>query len=156
MTASSPLAASAIGEQLVTAIAAAAANSESAEFYEELRDGFAKEMVEQYATGTLVLVKPAPVEEGGDPLNPFGGASPRRTTRSAIVTGFPSDKIDGKQILAGDRRVLIDAADFTAATEPAGDDQLEIDGKTHMMVSLQAIPAAGVAVVYIMQARTGG
>jgi hypothetical protein len=148
----SPLATAAIGS-LESALSSAAAGSAAPSFYEELRDGFAKDMVEQFNTGTVVLIKPDQVQ-GADPHNAFSGTS-RRTPRNAIVTGFPVDKISDN-ILASDRRVLIDAADFTTATEPDGSDRLEIDGKLHALVSLQAVPAAGVAVIYIMQARTAG
>lgn len=154
MSGLNPIAAAAIGALETAASQAASSNNEAAQFYIDLRDGFAKETLAQYATGSVVLVKPSQAQ-GADPLNPFSDL-PTRTTRNAVVTGFPTDKIDGDRIQAADRRVLIDAADFTANNRPDGSDEIEIDGVMHAMVSLQAVPAAGVAVIYIMQARTAG
>lgn len=148
----SPLATAAIGS-LESALSSAAAASAAPSFYEELRDGFARDMVAEFNTGTVVLVRPDQVQ-GADPHNAFDGVA-LRTSRSAIVTGFPADKISDN-ILAGDRRVLIDAAGFTNANRPNGSERLEIDGVLHALVSLQAVPAAGVAVIYVMQARTAG
>lgn len=153
MSAFDPLAVSPLGG-LASSLAAAAASGASDEFYTELRDGFAKDIVEQFNTGAVVLIKPSPVQ-GGDPLNPFGGL-PVRTPRNAIVLGFPTDKIDGDRVLASDRRVLIDAADFTTANAPAGDDQVEIDGVLHTLVSMESVPAAGIAVIHMLQCRTAG
>lgn len=156
MSGSAPLASAAIGQIMESIAAAQAVASTSAEFYEELRDGFAKDMVAQFATGAVVLLKPNRAQGPTiNPLNPYSGV-PTRTTRNAIVTGYPTDKIDGERILASDRQVLIDAADFTVSNTPAGDDQVEIDGRVHILQSLKAVPAAGVAVIYIMQARTAG
>lgn len=152
MTGLSPLAAAAIGDLEVLLSASAGAAAEPS-FYEELRDGFAKDMVEQFNTGAVTLIKPDQVQ-GADPHNAFSGTA-TRTARKAIVTGFPVDRIS-ENILASDRRVLIDAAGFTTANQPAGSDRIEIDGQLHALVSIQAVPAAGVAVIYIMQARTAG
>lgn len=146
-----PLATAAIGS-LEAALNSAAASAQGAEFYEELRDGFAKDMVEQFNTGAVVLIKPSQTK-GADPHNAFS-ESPVRTDRFAIVTGFPTAEISAN-ILVSDRRVLIDAAGFTASTRPAGDDSLEIDGLPHELVSVKAVPAAGPAVIYILQARGG-
>lgn len=139
---------------LESALASAAAAGASDGFYVDLRDGFAKDMVAEFKTGDVVLVKPSAVQ-GADRLNAFAGTT-LRTARNAIVMGYPLDKIDGDNILFSDRRVLIDAAGFSASNTPAGDDQVEIDGRLHALVSLQQVPAAGVAVIYVLQARTGG
>lgn len=154
MIGESPLAGAAIAS-LEASLAGGEAAGVEPSFYEELRDGFAKDMVEQFNTGDVVLVKPSQVVVGASPLNPYSGET-TRTPRNAIVTGYPSDQIDDDRILAGDRRVLMDAADFTEANAPAGVDSVEIDGKLHALVSLKAVPAAGVAVIYILQARTAG
>lgn len=153
MTGLSPIAAAALAG-LETALAASAQQSESELFYEELRDGFAKDIVAQFNTGAVVLIKPAAVQ-GENPLNAFAGAA-LRTPRNAVVMGFPTEAITGGRVLFSDRRVLIDASGFNAANTPAGDDEIEIDGKLHAIESLQAVPAAGPAVIYIIQARTGG
>jgi hypothetical protein len=127
--------------------------SAGAEFYEELRDGFAKDMVEQFNTGAVVLIKASAVR-GADPHNAFADEDAAlRTARNAIVTGFPTAEITGA-VLGSDRRVLLDAAGFTTANAPAGDDSIEIDGKLHAIMSLKAVPAAGPPVIYIIQART--
>lgn len=152
MTGFSPIAAAAIGS--FEASLSAAASSESELFYEELRDGFAKDIVAQFNTGEVVLVKPSAVA-GADPLNLFA-AQGLRTARNAVVMGFATEEIKSGRVLFSDRRVLIDAADFTSANTPAGDDMVEIDGKLHTIESLQAVPAAGPVVIYIIQARTGG
>lgn len=149
MTALSPLAAAALGS-LEAALASAAAASEPG-FYEDLRDNFAKDIVAEFNTGAVVLIKPSKVQ-GANPLKAFAGLS-RRTPRNAIVTGYTRADSPEQEIVAGDRRVLIDAADFTTGTAPESDDQVEIDGRVHMLVSLKAVPEAGPAVIYIMQAR---
>lgn len=148
-----PLAGTPLGG-LSIALAAAAASSAGATIYEELRDGFAKDMLAEFNTGAVFLLKPS-TGQGSDRLDAFSEPE-RRTRRNAFVTGFPMDQIDGAKIVHGDRRVLIDAADFTDANRPAGTDHLEIDGTRHTIVSLAQIPAAGTAVIYIAQARTGG
>jgi len=155
MTGFSALAAAGLGDLEAALSAAAAAGVTGAEFYEDLRDGFAKDIVAEFNTGAVVLVKPAAVADDADPHNAFEGTA-IRTARNAIVLGFPTSEIDGARVLFSDRRVLIDAADFTAANAPDGSDNIEIDAKMHAIVSLQAVPAAGPAVIYIIQARTGG
>lgn len=157
MSGFSPIGASVEGDRLIAAVTAAAALGGGANFYEELRDGFAKDIVADFNTGAVVLVKPQALIETEDPLNPYSGAGPAlRTPRNAIVMGFADKDIDGGRIIAGDRRVLIDAADFNDANSPASTDLIEIDGRMHAVVDLAAVPAAGSAVIYIMQARTSG
>lgn len=148
-----PLASAPIGA-LFAALEQAEADAASAVFYEDLRDGFAKDIIADFNTGEVVLVKPGAVTSGADPHNPFAdGDAATRTSRSAIVTGFPVAEIRGS-ILEGDRRVLIDASGFTNATRPGGTDSVEIDGVLHAVISVKAVPAAGPAVLYIIQART--
>lgn len=148
-----PLASSPIGA-LFAALADAEADAAGSGFYEDLRDGFAKDIVADFNTGEVVLIKPGAVTSGADPHNPFAdGDAATRTTRNAIVTGFPVAEIRGS-ILEGDRRVLLDAAGFTDATRPSGTDSVEIDGVLHAVISVQAVPAAGPTVIYIIQART--
>lgn len=157
MSGFAPIGAAAAGDRLIAAIEAAAASSAAPNFYEELRDGFAKEIVADFNTGAVVLLKPAQLADSGDPLNPFSGAGPAlRTPRNAIVLGFADRDIDGQKIMAGDRRVLFDAADFNDANLPATNDSVEIDGRVHAVLSMIAVPAAGSAVIYILQARTAG
>ena len=148
-----PLATAPIGA-LFESLAEAEASDASDGFYEALRDGFAHDMVLEFNTGEVVLIKPTAVRDGVDPHNPFSiDDAALRTPRSAIVTGFPTAEITGA-VLASDRRVLLDASGFTNATRPAGDDSVEIDGVLHAVISVKAVPAAGVAVIYILQART--
>lgn len=149
-----PLAGSALGA-LLSELAETSESAVEPSFYEELRDGFAKDIVEQFNTGAVVLIKATEVQQGADPHNPFASdTAARRTPRNAVVTGFPTAEIKGA-ILESDRRVLIDAAGFTDATRPdASTDSIEIDGTLHAIVSVKAVPAAGPAVVYIIQART--
>lgn len=129
--------------------------AEGAGFYEDLRDGFAKEIIAQYATSPVVLVKRDALATG-DPLAPFADTSAIRYPRNAIVLGYPAERVDDKRIFASDRRVLFDASGLTSVMWPAGGDTLEIDGRDTVIENVKAVPADSIPVIFIVQARTAG
>ena len=70
---------------------------------------------------------------------------------TGVVSDFKDAQVDGEQIKAGDRKVLLAAADLTVV--PAPGDQL-IDGSTTLQVlDSKRIKPGGTDILYTIQAR---
>ncbi len=119
-------------------------------FYAKMQ-ATASKILAKKKTGTVILHRPGVRTETGDPLDPYT-YTPSDVSRNCAVFGFADTLIDGARILAGDRRVVMDAEGLAA--RPSQEDKLEIDNVMHTIVNVKPIPAAGVAAIYIVQART--
>jgi len=139
------------GETIEVASVAASVVSAAQRFYERMQAS-ASRLLAKFATGTVVLRKQIRTETD-DELSPYT-VTETALPRNTVVTGYADRLIDGNMIRIGDRRVVMDAASLAAA--PTTSDQLAIDSVIHAIIDVKPIPAAGVAAVYIVQARTAG
>ena len=123
----------------------------------------ASKLLQKYATGSVIFWTPnVPVLDESDPefdpLNPYTepDASPPATVPvNAAVFGYSDKAMDGERIIAGDRKVLLDAASSAFATvPPKKGDTLIIDDVYHLAIDVQPIPAAGTVALFKVQART--
>lgn len=153
MTAGSPIA----GEPLGSTGAGIASSSGNTDvgavvsgFFGRMR-AMATRLLTKRNTGTVLLVRKTSTDNDDPMANSIGTTE---IARKALVTGFSSKEIDGARILASDRKVLMNADSLSQ--KPAAIDELLIDAERHTIVDVRPIPAAGDAVVYIVQARSLG
>lgn len=109
----------------------------------------AARLLPKFATGTVEIVRRGELETGV-PARPFV-TEEQRYPRHAYVGGFPSDRIDGKAVMASDLRVIF-AAD-SLPIRPTAADAIDIDNARLSVVRVAAVPAAGAPVLYVVQAR---
>lgn len=151
MTGVAPFAANAFGDDgsLITAIETAAASGPG--FYLRMRRTVTR-LLAKFRTGEVKLLV-ATLTETDDVLA-AEAISEQPIPRNCYVGGFSEKFIDGARIIAGDVRIVMDAAGLSKA--PTNEDQVRIDGARHQIVAVHPIPAAGDVCVYIIQARTSG
>lgn len=126
-----------------------------AAFYTRMRDAVAAPLLARYANAVVEIRKFAGSGSySGDPLAPYQTISVDTHRRNALVTGYSNMETDGDSIRAGDRKVLFDASGLTA--RPEKDDGVLIDCSEHTVISVIPKLAAGVVVLYEIQAREGG
>jgi len=120
-------------------------------FYARMQKVAAR-LIAKYATGQVILEQDVRLETE-NPLDPYSITTSVKT-RNAYVGGYSSEKIgaSGGLILAGDRRVVVDATGISNFIKAI--DRLKIDGVYHSIVSSKPVPAAGTVSVYICQCRS--
>lgn len=87
--------------------------------------------------------------------NPASGATVVKSdpvALSAVESEFPSSVVDGTLIRRGDKRMIVEGG----KVEPKADDTLTINGVPHQVMSVRGVSPAGVGIIYIVQARSGG
>lgn len=127
-----------------------ASSSSSLTIYEELRIDLA-ELLAEFKTGSVAVVRQSR-SYTSDPLAPISVAS-QAFGMDAVVFGYTADLVDNSRIMSDDRKVIVCAGDLGLPVVPTCSDVVEIDGVRCAIASVQSIPAAGLAVAYIMQAR---
>lgn len=131
---------------LPAAIAIGAASSSA--FYARML-AVAARLLPKFATGVVAIERRGQLETG-NPSKPFQdelGTYPRH----AYVGGYPSDRIDGVNVIASDLRIIC-AAD-NLPIRPTAADAVTIDSSRLAIVRVTAVPAAGQPVLYVLQAR---
>ena len=120
---------------------------------------------QQIANEVLAALQEAGTETGDGPLvaqltavevggTPWTGTSfpPEPVDVTIVIDQFWRDEIDGTQVRAGDKKVLMDAT----GPVPKTGDTLTISGHAHRIEGVMPLAPAGVAVMYEVQARESG
>lgn len=136
--------------ELLESPEAASSLAESDTFYVDLRDNFVAEVVESFKTGTTSIIRDVRVETN-DPLIPYE-VSQQSYSVDAVVLGFSDRRIDAGAVRADDLKVIVPAKDLDI--EPNTEDLFIVDGKSHSIVNVKPVPAAGIKTVYILQVRS--
>ena len=120
-------------------------------FYDNLQATASKLLSQK---GQLVTLIRAEGDVSYDPAT--ATAAPAGTTTysgAAAVFPFPSQEVDGKDVLRTDRKVYLQASGIP---DPAPGDVLTINGVPHRVVRPISVAPAGTSVVHILQVRAGG
>lgn len=88
----------------------------------------------------------------------YGGGTPdvagSATKRPwGVVIEYSNRDLNGTQILAGDKRVILEA--MSGMPAPQTKDNLIIGGVSHAIVNVKPLSPAGVVVIYELQVRAG-
>lgn len=116
--------------------------------YEEML-AVANELIDEFGQdGTLSV----PGTKTGDAWNPTIGA-PSSVPCVCVEIDFNRNEIDGKQVLATDKRVFVKAGGLSADIVP-GATQITYNGKVHQIVGpVKQINPAGLNLAWEMQVR---
>ena len=110
-------------------------------FYEEMA-GVASELLEEFNQGVVRYIEPAPTT--GPSYDPQPAGDPTPYPVNATVRGVSQQYIQDGYISASDLQAMVSV--FGA--EPSMSGLLEIDGKEHQIIQVDAIPASGTTVAW--------
>ena len=131
------------------------ASAASGPFYIRMRDQVVPRLLARFQTGVVKLIKRTETPTG-DALQPFDIVE-TEYTRVSVVTGFPTQMVDpsgsprNDYIVDSDLLVIFGANNLSVV--PTALDKVKIDGTEYTIKDVKQIPAAGIAVLYKLQAR---
>ena len=121
----------------------------STAFYERLRDVTVPSLLTKFKTGDVVLFKQTTTLTD-NLLKPYD-ITETEYERDAVVFGFPAEKVDGELIQTTDLQVIFGASELSV--KPTRQDRVRIDGVHYAVEKVEQVPAAGTAVLFLVQAR---
>ncbi len=111
-----------------------------AEFYEDLQ-GVASDLMAEFGQGTVRYIHPGAAT--GPDYDPQPG-TPTAYPVKATVRGVQDKYVDDTYVTASDLQVTLSVFD----REPTNEGVMEIDGREHQVIRVDAVPGAGTTIVW--------